>query len=409
MSLSLANDQKPTPVSFRLSDLKAVCRNPFNELTTGVGRLIRLRELMLGSLDLRVPPNEIVVRGPRKIVEYMGKIREAQDACEKYRASLGTDTFSVDDDNQMVVWRLNSDAPTQDDLNFWRQRIFGIDTKGTLVYCLQLDPDEEKEWIAVGNVRQIKISKASNKINYPLRLTIESAKVSMVLALERSSIRDKFLSMMRAAQNNTLCSLDLRSCGLLKITHEVVRMSELTSLDLSNNQIKALPRLSMPLLETLILDRNGFSAVPRTIYDDLTCIARLSLVDNPIVRLPTNIGDMPMMQNLDMNVNFQLESPPTIVMSQGLQLKFLRVMRHSERTGHLDLSGFNLTELPHEVGKRWDEHPEYHNLHTLKLRHNRLLDIDQGVDNYMNVVSLDLQDNRVTRLPKHLLKATDEL
>lgn len=50
------------------------------------------------------------------------------------------------------------------------------------------------------------------------------------------------------------------------------------------------------------------------------------------------------------------------------------------------IQDFALTELPFEIGKRWDEHPEFHNLHTLKLRHNRLLDIDQGVDKYVGVV-----------------------
>ena len=67
-------------------------------------------------------------------------------------------------------------------------------------------------------------------------------------------------------------------------------------------------------------------------------------------------------------------------MFEGLQLRFLRAMRHSEKTGSLDLSNFALTEVPFEIGKRWEEHPEFHNLHTLKLRRNRLLDIDQGVD-----------------------------
>jgi Leucine-rich repeat (LRR) protein len=76
-------------------------------------------------------------------------------------------------------------------------------------------------------------------------------------------------------------------------------------------------------------------------------------------------------------------------------------MLHSEKTGSLDLSQFALTELPNEIGKRWDEHPEFHNLHTLNLKHNRLLDIDQGVDKFINVVSLDLSQNRITRLPKH--------
>ena len=99
----------------------SLSRNPFKELTTGVGRLIRLKDMMLDSLELRVPPNEIVVRGPRKIVEYMGKIREAQDACEKYRSGSGNDINVVDPDKQMVLYRLNNDAPTQDDLSFWRQ------------------------------------------------------------------------------------------------------------------------------------------------------------------------------------------------------------------------------------------------------------------------------------------------
>ena len=382
-------------------EMLSLSRNPFTELTTGVGKLIRLKDMMLDSLELKVPPNEIVVRGPRKIVEYMGKIREAQEACEKYRDGSDAELNVVDEDKQIVVYRLNNDAPTQDDINFWRQRTFGVDTKGNLCYAMSIKPDVEKEWIEIGNVRQIKVAKASNNLNYPLQLTIETAKISMFVALERGSEREKFVKMLREAQNNVLCKLELRSLGLQKIPMEVVRMSELTALDISNNQIKNLPRMHMPLLETLILDRNGFSAVPRTIYEDLTCISRLSLIDNPIARLPTNIGEMPMMRNLQMNVNFQLESPPAIVMFQGLQLRFLKVMRQSEKTGSLDLSNFALTEVPFEIGKRWDEHPEFHNLHTLKLRRNRLLDIDQGVDKYVNVVSLDLRENRVTRLPKH--------
>lgn len=266
-------------------EMLSLSRNPFTELTAGLGRLIRLHDLMLDSLELTVPPNEIVVRGPRKIVEYMGKIREAQEACEKYRGGMESEVKEVAADKQMVVYRLNNDAPTQDDQNFWRKRTFGVDAKGNLCYALAIKSDVDKEWIEIGNVRQIKISKATNKLNFPLQLSIETANVSMLLALDRGSERDKFIKMLREAQGNVMCSLQLRDLGLLKIPAEVVRLSELTALDLSNNQIKALPRMEMPLLETLILDRNGFSAVPRTIYETLTCIARLSLIDNPIVRL----------------------------------------------------------------------------------------------------------------------------
>jgi Leucine-rich repeat (LRR) protein len=119
------------------------------------------------------------------------------------------------------------------------------------------------------------LAKATNQVNFPLQLTIETAKISMFVGLERSSERETFVKMLREAQNNVLCQLELRNLGLQKIPMEVVRMSELTALDISNNQIKNLPRMHMPLLETFVLDRNGFSAVPRTIYEDLTCISRL--------------------------------------------------------------------------------------------------------------------------------------
>jgi hypothetical protein len=65
-------------------ELLNLSNNPFTELTTGVGRLIRLQEMMLNSLQLTVPPVEIIARGPGRIVEYMGRIRAAQEACERY-------------------------------------------------------------------------------------------------------------------------------------------------------------------------------------------------------------------------------------------------------------------------------------------------------------------------------------
>lgn len=52
-------------------------------------------------------------------------------------------------------------------------------------------------------------------------------------AADRGSERDKFVKLLREAQGNVMCSLELRDLGLLKIPTEVVRLSELTALDLS--------------------------------------------------------------------------------------------------------------------------------------------------------------------------------
>ena len=45
----------------------------------------------------------------------------------------------------------------------------------------------------------------------------------------------------------------------------------------------------------------------------------------------------------------------------------------------MDLSDFGLPELPNEIGKRWDENPEYHQTHTISLADNKLVDIEQVV------------------------------
>mmetsp|Transcript_58894 Transcript_58894/g.139145 ORF Transcript_58894/g.139145 Transcript_58894/m.139145 type:complete len:1121 (-) Transcript_58894:100-3462(-) len=68
----------------------------------------------------------------------------------------------------------------------------------------------------------------------------------------------------------------------------------------------------------------------------------------------------------------------------------------------MDLSDFGLPELPNEIGKRWDENPEYHQTHTLSLADNKLTDIEQGIINWAKIKSLDLRKNRLWKLPRSL-------
>jgi hypothetical protein len=48
----------------------------------------------------------------------------------------------------------------------------------------------------------------------------------------------------------------------------------------------------MPALEELLLDSNHLTLVPRTLYEDTTSLTVLSLIDNPIARLPTDLGQV---------------------------------------------------------------------------------------------------------------------
>lgn len=195
------------------------------------------------------------------------------------------------------------------------------------------------------------------------------------------------------------CVLVLKNLGLPVMPAEILRMVELVKLDLCGNQFTHLPRLLFPALEELYLDYNHFTLVPRTIYEDSTGLKILSLVENPIVRLPTELGRMPNLKELRMNVHFTLESPPTVVLAKKKQLQFLRQMNSAEQTGKLELIDFDLNVLPREISSRWDEHPEYHNMVALTLKTNALMELEQGVDKWIKLTQLDISENKLLRLP----------
>ena len=53
-----------------------------------------------------------------------------------------------------------------------------------------------------------------------------------------------------------------------------------------------------------------------------------------------------------MNAHYSLESPPTIVLVKGKQLRFLRHLKAAEKTAKMDMSDFELNVLPREIGGR---------------------------------------------------------
>lgn len=133
---------------------------------------------------------------------------------------------------------------------------------------------------------------------------------------------------------------------------ELLRLDLLQRLDISSNMLTMLPKLDWYFLEELVLDFNHMTLVPKTIYEDLTAIRVLSLIENPLTRLPTDLGQMPNIVELRMNVHFTLVSPPTIVLSKKKQLRFLRELKKAEKTGGMELIDFDLNILPREISNR---------------------------------------------------------
>mmetsp|Transcript_21431 Transcript_21431/g.48531 ORF Transcript_21431/g.48531 Transcript_21431/m.48531 type:complete len:1759 (-) Transcript_21431:232-5508(-) len=398
------NDNKlvscPTELgSLTLLEMLSLSRNPFDELCLGIGYLTKLTDLQLDQLNLKVPPREIVIRGPVNIVKYLRRIDIAAMSCLKYRAMKDPNLKDLPPPSEYQVLKLEGNEEQQNDKQAWLKCTLAITLAGSAHYQLLSGPTADA-WIEIGNLQNVDIKIKKNKINYPLQMYNKISKKVHSFALLEKRSRDKLVEAIKEMQDVPSCSLSLNSHGLLKLPLEVSRMGELDFLDLSNNTLQTLPALKLGLLKTLLLDLNNFSSIPKTVYQDLTSLTHLSIIDNPIHRLPTALAQMKSLQEINMNSNFHLESPPPVVVVQGLHLRFLRSLLECEKCGVMDLSSFNMDEVPREVGRRWDEHPEYHKMSALKLDNNLLVEFDSGVDNWKKIRSLEMRANRLSRLPR---------
>ena len=57
------------------SQVLTLSRNPLTEINSAAGVLVNIKDMQLDGLALVVPPREIIVRGPGRIVEYMARVR----------------------------------------------------------------------------------------------------------------------------------------------------------------------------------------------------------------------------------------------------------------------------------------------------------------------------------------------
>lgn len=103
------------------------------------------------------------------------------------------------------------------------------------------------------------------------------------------------------AQSNTI--LTLSSGGMTRVSQDIFVRTELTSLDVSHNQLKgSLPGEVRHLinLTTLDLSYNAFTGVPAEI-GQLTKLTSLNLSHNPITGLPLELGNLTHLKVLDLS------------------------------------------------------------------------------------------------------------
>ncbi|KAF3425373.1 hypothetical protein E2986_07775 [Frieseomelitta varia] len=195
------------------------------------------------------------------------------------------------------------------------------------------------------------------------------------------------------------------------IPAELFHLEELTTLDLSYNNLKEVPEgleRARSLLN-LNLSHNHIETIPNTLFIHLTDLLFLDLSNNKLETLPPQTRRLANLQTLNLNHNplghFQLRQLPSLMNLIALQ------MRDTQRTlnnipssletltnlQELDLSQNNLPRVP-------DALYSLLNLRRLNLSDNQITELSTAIELWTKLETLNICRNKLTTIPASLCK-----
>jgi internalin A len=201
-------------------------------------------------------------------------------------------------------------------------------------------------------------------------------------------------------------ALNLRGLALTRLPESLRKLTHLTHLDISVNQLRSLPEslfhltrlqrlnvsenprlTSLPewvgrltQLETLHSDSAGLESVPESLAQ-LTNLKTLNLFNNQLAALPESIGRLTQLQILDVGRNLIGSLPEGIANLAGLQ--------------HLDISSNHLEILPDWLG-------QLTRLVSLVVDRNVLTALPESLSQLTELECLGITGNRLSTLPESL-------
>lgn len=190
------------------------------------------------------------------------------------------------------------------------------------------------------------------------------------------------LNLIKGAAESGFKELNFAGAGLSFLPKEIGEVLQLTSLDLSNNEISDLPQEIFGLgnLTRLDLSKNSLSLIPAEI-GQLKSLEYLDLSGNKLTYLPDSIFQLTNLKELRFSSN-----------------KISQLSSEIGRLRELDLIYCNnnlLSTLPNEITL-------LEKLGSLHAENNNIVRLPEGIDKLRALVILDLEGNSLSSLPPEI-------
>lgn len=205
-------------------------------------------------------------------------------------------------------------------------------------------------------------------------------------------------------QLQALTILQADEVGLRSLPPTIKNCRSLTQLYLDNNKLTDFPDMSTLVnLSLLRASRNLISHLPDSFADGLTNLTVLELRGNQLSAIPTSIGHLPKLQNLEVSENYLVDLP---ILYHAQELRYLHISHNnikqfSQSKLWTALTGLTELHIDHnEIGPSLPREMEHSTqLTVLVANNNRLTSLPDSLVSLVELVELQVQNNALTALP----------
>lgn len=239
--------------------------------------------------------------------------------------------------------------------------------------------------------------------------------LSALAKLEHLSLKSNNLSEVDDTVSSMPClrTLNLRHNNLREdaICDQVFQLSDLTTLDLSNNQLTAVPPGLENAKSLLVLNmaENDLEEIPSQVLVNCTDLLYLNLADNKLATFPPQIRRLVHLKTLILNNNslthFQFRQLPALVSLETLYMSNTQrspgnlpaTLEALVNLADVDLSHNGLHKVPQCLYT-------LRGLRRLNLSDNSIAELGTEIESWSKLEVLNICRNRVSTLPSQLCR-----